>query len=206
MKIGVIGSGKIGGTIGSHWARHGHQVVFSNSRLSDELENLAQQAGENARAGTIAEAAAFGDVILFAPPYWKTDEALSAAGSLDGKILIDATNPYQSNGTPEPPSIIGAIELAKKVPKARVVKAYNMIRASILANEAYRPDGDRIAVYYCGDDEQAKAVVAQLIADSGFVGVDAGPLQNAAKMEPHGPLYDKRLTLEPAQQLLVANS
>lgn len=206
MKISVIGSGKIGGTVGSHWASQGHQVLFSNSRMSEELEALVQQAGANARAGTIAEAAAFGDVILFAPPYWKTDEALSAAGSLDGKILIDATNPYRSNGTPEPASVIGAVELAKKVPGARVVKAYDMIRASILANEAYRPEGERFAVYYCGDDEQAKAVVAQLIIDSGFVGVDAGSLHDAAKMEPHGPLYDKRLTLEAAQQLLISIS
>lgn len=94
------------------------------------------------------------EVILFAPPYWKTDEAISAAGSLDGKILIDATNPYQPDGTPEPPNVIGALELAKKVPGARVVKAYDMIRAGILANDAYR--SERYAIYYCGDDEEAR--------------------------------------------------
>lgn len=202
MKIGIIGSGKIGGAIGTHWAQYGHQVIFSSSSLSEKLQNLAKQAGENARAGTIAQAAEFGEVILFAPPYWKTDEALSAAGSLDGKILIDATNPYRSDFTPEPPSVVGALELAKKVPGARIVKAYDMIRASILADEAYQDD--RFAVYYCGDDESAKAIVAQLIADSGFVGVDAGSLKDAAKMEPHGPLYDKRLTLKQAQQLLAS--
>ena len=201
MKIGIIGSGKIGGAIGTHWAQHGHQVVFSSSQMSDKLKNLAQQAGENARAGTIAEAAEFGEVILFAPPYWKTDEALSQAGSPDGKILIDATNPYRPDFTPEPPSVIGALELAKKVPGARIIKAYDMIRAEVLANEAYQ--SDRFAVYYCGDDEPAKAIVAQLIADSGFVGVDAGSLQEAAKLEPHGALYDKRLTLEAAQKLLA---
>ena len=201
MKIGIIGSGKIGGAIGTHWTQHGHQVVFSSSQMSDKLKNLAQQAGENARAGTIAEAAEFGEVILFAPPYWKTDEALSQAGALDGKILIDATNPYRPDFTPEPPSVIGALELAKKVPKARIIKAYDMIRAEVLANEAYQ--SDRFAVYYCGDDEPAKAIVAQLIADSGFVGVDAGSLQEAAKLEPHGALYDKRLTLEAAQKLLA---
>lgn len=206
MKIGVIGSGNIGGTVGSHWASQGHQVIFSNSRMSDELEALVQRAGANARAGTIAEAAAFGDAILFAPPYPKTDKALSDAGSLDGKILIDATNPYRADGTPEPASVIGVVELSKKVPGARVVKAYNMIRASLLANQAYQPENERLAVYYCGNDQQAKAIVAQLIADSGFVGVDAGSLRDAAHIEPHGPLYDKKLTLEAAQRLLASVS
>lgn len=204
MKIGIIGSGKIGGAVGTHWARNGHQVLFSNSRISDKLENLVKSAGTNARAGTIAEAAEFGEVILFALPDWKTDEALSAADSLDGKILIDATNPYQPDGTPEPPNVIGALELAKKVPGARVVKAYDMIRASVLANDAYR--NERYAVYYCGDDQQAKAVVAQLITDSGFIGVDAGSLQDAVKMEPHGLLYDKKLILSDARQLLASIS
>ena len=205
MKIGIIGSGKIGGAIGTHWTQYGHQVMFSSSSLSEKLEKLARQAGDNAQAGTIAQAAEFGEVILFAPPYWKTDEALSAAGgALDGKILIDATNPYRSDFTPEPPSVVGALELAKKVPDVRVVKAYDMIRASILADEAYQDE--RFAVYYCGDDEFAKAIVAQLIADSGFVGVDAGSLKDAAKMEPHGLLYDKRLTLKEAQQLLSSIS
>jgi predicted dinucleotide-binding enzyme len=202
MKIGIIGSGKIGGAIGTHWAQYGHQVMFSNSQISYKLKDLAQQAGENAQAGTIAEAAEFGDVILFAPPYWKTDEALNAADSLDSKILIDATNPYRPDFTPEPPSIIGALELAKKAPGARIVKAYNMIRAEVLANEAYQ--SDRFAVYYCGDDQPAKEIVAQLIVDSGFIGVDAGSLRDAAKLEPHGALYDQKLNLETAQQLLAS--
>lgn len=106
MKIGIIGSGKIGGTIGTHWAQQGHQVMFNNSQMSDKLQNLAKQAGDNATVGTIAQAAEFGEAILFAPPYWKTDEALSQAGSLEGKILIDATNPYRPDFTPEPPSIV----------------------------------------------------------------------------------------------------
>jgi predicted dinucleotide-binding enzyme len=93
MNIGIIGSGGIGGTIGSHWAKAGHSVLFS-SRNPEKLAPLVASAGPNAKAGTIAEAARFGEVILYAGYYWTIDEALAAAGDLSGKILVDASNPY----------------------------------------------------------------------------------------------------------------
>ncbi len=93
MKIGVIGSGGIGGTVGTLWAKAGHEVLFS-SRNPEKLSNLVATTGANAKAGTIAEAAAFADVIFLAVYYWTTDEAIAAARSLTGKIIIDATNPY----------------------------------------------------------------------------------------------------------------
>jgi 8-hydroxy-5-deazaflavin:NADPH oxidoreductase len=96
MKIGVIGAGGIGGTIGTLWAKAGHDVLFS-SRNPEKLADLVAAAGATARAGTVLEAAVFTDVILLAVYYWTMDEALAAAGTLNGKILIDATNPYRIN-------------------------------------------------------------------------------------------------------------
>jgi 8-hydroxy-5-deazaflavin:NADPH oxidoreductase len=128
MKISVIGAGGIGGTIGTLWAKAGHDVFFS-SRNPDKLKDLVARAGTHAQAGTISEAAAFADVILLAVYYWTTNDALAAAGSLDSKILIDATNPYRlENGKIyRVPDASSGLELAAKVPSARVVKAYNRL-------------------------------------------------------------------------------
>lgn len=93
MRISVIDSGGIGGTVETLWAKAGHEVLFS-SRNPEKLSSLVAAAGASARAGTIAEAASFANVIFLAVYYWTTDDALAAAGSLDGKIIIDATNPY----------------------------------------------------------------------------------------------------------------
>ncbi|WP_225225857.1 NADPH-dependent F420 reductase [Komarekiella delphini-convector] len=169
MKIGVIGAGGIGGTVGTLWAKAGHEVLFS-SRNPDQLTDLVVTAGANTKAGTIAQATAFANVILLAVYYWTTDAAI-AAGSLDEKILIDATNPYirEADKIIRVTDTSSGLELAAKVPNAKVVKAYNTLPTATFANEARR--ADPYALFYCGDDAPAKAIVAHLIADSGFAGV-----------------------------------
>jgi 8-hydroxy-5-deazaflavin:NADPH oxidoreductase len=201
MKIGVIGAGGIGGIIGTLWAKVGHKVIFS-SRNPDKLRDWTATAGANARSGTIAEAAAFADVLLFAVYYWTTDDAIASCGNIDGKILIDSTNPYiLENGKMRlVPNVIAALELAAKVPQARVVKAYNTLPTTTFATEALR--ADPCALFYCGDDKAAKATVAQLIIDSGFGGVDIGELDRAIHQEPGGVLYNRLMDVPTAQKLL----
>jgi 8-hydroxy-5-deazaflavin:NADPH oxidoreductase len=201
MKISVIGAGGIGGTIGTLWAKAGHEVCFS-SRNPDKLTDLVATAGANTRAGTISEAAAFTDVVLLAVYYWTTDEALAAAGSLDGKILIDATNPYirEDGKIHRVLDVSSGLELAAKVPNAKVVKAYNTLPTATFAGEAHR--ADPYAVFFCGDDAAAKATIAQLITDSGFAGVDTGGLNQAIHQEPGGVLYNRPMSAIEAQKLL----
>ncbi len=169
MNIGIIGSGRIGGTVGTLWARAGHTVLFG-SRHPEHLGALIAEAGNGARAGTIAEAAAFGAAVLFAPPFDATDEVLSAvgarSGALDGKILIDATNPYQQDlsGLALPTTTTAAEELQRTVPRARLVKAYNTLPAAVLADDAHRPAGQQYVLFYSGAEAAAKTVVAGLIA------------------------------------------
>lgn len=199
MKIGVIGSGGIGGTVGTLWAKVGHEVLFS-SRNPDKLSSLVATAGHSAGAGTITEAASFADVIFLAVYYWTTDDALAAAGLLNGKIIIDATNPYSRNNVGQiqrVPNVSSALELAQKVPQAKVVKAYNTLPTATLANEHHR--ADPYVLFYCGDDADAKVIVAQLIGDSGFIGIDLGELKQVIHQEPDGKFYNKPMTQNEAQ-------
>jgi 8-hydroxy-5-deazaflavin:NADPH oxidoreductase len=201
MKIGVVGSGGIGGTIGTLWAKAGHEVFFS-SRNPEKLKDLVATAGANTQAGTISEAAAFAEVILLAVYYWTTDEAIAACGNIDSKILIDATNPYvlKDGKIQRVPDVSSGLELAAKVPKAHVVKAYNTLPTATFANEAHRPDP--YALFYCGDDAAAKATVARLIADSGFAGIDIGELNQVIHQEPGGVLYNRPMSVAEAQKLV----
>jgi 8-hydroxy-5-deazaflavin:NADPH oxidoreductase len=201
MKIGVVGSGGIGGTIGTLWAKAGHEVFFS-SRNPEKLKDLVATAGANTQAGTIAEATAFAEVIFLAVYYWTTDEAIAACGNIDSKILIDATNPYvlKDGKIQRVPDVSSGLELAAKVPKAHVVKAYNTLPTATFAHEAHRPDP--YALFYCGDDVAAKATVARLIADSGFAGIDIGELNQVIHQEPGGVLYNHPMSVAEAQKLV----
>jgi predicted dinucleotide-binding enzyme len=204
MNIGIIGSGQVGGNLGTLWCRAGHDVLFS-SRHPERLTALVGSAGPRARRGSVAEASSFGDVLLFAPNFWSAGKALEMAGPMDGKVLIDATNPYKIGGggivRALPESTTAAAELARKVPGARVVKAYSTVPADYLTGDADRRRG--LAVFFCGDDDAARAVVASLIADSGFEPLDIGPLSRASEIEIPGRLQKAgMLPVEEARKLL----
>jgi 8-hydroxy-5-deazaflavin:NADPH oxidoreductase len=208
MKIGVVGSGKVGGGLGKLWVRAGHQVLFS-SRHPTRLKALVAQAGSGAHSGDVADAALFGDLILFSPNFWNVDDALEAAGPLEGKTVIDVTNPLEWNPNGRmvrslPVSTTAGEELAKKLPSAHVIKAFSTIPASFIPHAFYRPDLlQRLVVFYCGDHRLSKAVVHRLIADCGFVGLDAGPLRSARELEAPGRLHRAGLVgLAEAKRLL----
>jgi predicted dinucleotide-binding enzyme len=198
MKIGIIGAGKVGGGLGKLWARAGHQVFFS-SRHPEQLKLLVEQTGAGADRGSVAEAALFGDVILFSPNFWNVDDALEAAGLLEGKIVIDVTSPLEWNPNGRmvrslPGSTTAGEELAKKLPAARVVKAFSTIPASFIPHAFYRPGRlQHLVVFYCGDHRPSKIAVHQLIADCGFVGLDVGPLRLANELEAPGRLHQAGL-------------
>jgi 8-hydroxy-5-deazaflavin:NADPH oxidoreductase len=208
MKIGIVGAGKVGGGLGKLWARAGHEVLFS-SRHPDRLKLLVEHAGPAATLGSVAEAADFGEVILFAPNFWNVDDALEATGSLRGKTVLDVTNPLEWNPNGRmvrslPASTTAGEELAKKLPEAVIVKAFSTVPASFIPHAFYRPGLlQRLVVFYCGDDSLAKDMVHGLIADCGFVGLDAGSLLLARELEAPGRLHRAGLVgIAEAERLL----
>lgn len=205
MKIGIIGSGNIGGTLGRHWAEVGHQVMFS-SRHPETLQPMADAV--DAQVGTVEEAAKFGDVILLAIPFGKVPNVAQQIGLLDGKILIDAGNPYpQRDGEVaqqviDDPSQTATGYVSAQFPGAKTIKAFNSIYFKVLEEKAFRSGGDRIAVQVCGDDAQAKSTVMQLIEEIGFAPQDTGNLSSGTLFEPGAPLYNKNLPISEAEAIL----
>src|SRR3954468_24359938 len=128
MKIGIIGAGMIGATVAKLFARAGHEVAISNSRGPESLDGLVAELGEHAHAATVEDAAGFGDIVLLAIP-WRTPEGLPRAETVAGKIVIDAMNPYTEKGEPFDlgDSTTSSEEVLKRLPGARLVKAFNTI-------------------------------------------------------------------------------
>jgi 8-hydroxy-5-deazaflavin:NADPH oxidoreductase len=187
MRIGILGSGLMGGKLGTLFARAGHEVVFSYARQHEKLERLAREAGGNARAGTPGEAAREADALLLAVHWSRMDDVLNQAGDLSGKVVLSCSLPMNDDDTAlvVAHTSSGAEELAKRIPKARFVSAFNTVPSEVLFGvyEA-RDKASRPSLVYCGDDESGKAVAADLIRDVGFDPVDAGPLRIARYTEP----------------------
>ena len=190
MKIAVLGTGNVGGTLGRRWAQHGRTVVFgTRDQQSEKVRALLAEAGENASATSVGEAVAEGDVVVLASPWAAAKEIVEAIGDWNGKIIIDCINPLNAefSGLDLGYDISAAERVAAWAPRARVVKAFNTVSARVMANPDF--DGRKATLFYCGDDEQAKAVVDELAADLGFDPVDAGPLRIARYLEPLAMLY-----------------
>ena len=205
MKIGIIGSGNIGGNIGKHWAKAGHEVMFS-SRHPEELQSMADEVG--AKTGTTEEAAAFGEVILLAIPYGKVPDVAQQIGGLENKILIDAGNPYPQRDGEVAQKVIDDESqtatgyIASLFPKAKTVKAFNSVHQKVFAEQAFKEGDERIAVQICSDRESAKETVMQLITDIGFAPQDLGDLSQGVLFEPNAPLYNQNLKIKDAEKLL----
>lgn len=190
MRIGIIGSGNVGGALGTRWAAAGHHVIFSSrSPESPGVLDLVRKAGHGARADTAAGTVAASDVLLLATPWEVTRAAATGLGPLGGKVLIDATNPLLPGlaGIEYGTATSGAEQIASWVPGSRVVKAFNTIGFNVMANPRF-PSGDA-ALLYCGDDADAKQTVRQLALDLGFDPHDAGPLSASRLLEPFALLW-----------------
>jgi 8-hydroxy-5-deazaflavin:NADPH oxidoreductase len=187
MRIGILGSGLMGAKLGTIFARAGHEVVFSYAQNGDKLKRLAREAGGKSRAGTPAEAAKNADAVFLAVHWSRIDDVLKQAGDLSGKVIVTCSLPMDAGNT----KLIfgmatsGAEELAKKIPKAHVVLAFNTVPSEVLFDVFESKDTKpRPNLVYCGDDKRAKKVAAELIGDAGFDPVDAGPLRIARYSEP----------------------
>jgi 8-hydroxy-5-deazaflavin:NADPH oxidoreductase len=182
MRIGVIGIGMVGGTLGRRWAKEGHKVMFGvREPSSEKVGQLLADSGENARAGTVAEAAAFGEVVVLATPWGGTEDALRQAGDLSGKVLLDCTNPLKPDMSGLEGDRSAAERVAAWAPGAKVVKIFNTTGFQNMDNPRYGED--RVTMFYCGDDAEAKKVAARLAAELGFEAIDAGPLAEARSLE-----------------------
>ncbi|HEY8166310.1 MAG TPA: NADPH-dependent F420 reductase [Gemmatimonadaceae bacterium] len=187
MRIGILGSGLMGGKLGTIFARAGHDVVFSYSHSRKKLEKLARDAGKNARAGSPSEAAQDADALLLAVHWSRLDDVLRQAGDLSGKVVVSCSMPMNADDTD---LVIahkssGAEALAKRLRKSKIVAAFNTVPSEVLFDvfESRRKSKRPSLVYY-GDDRRAKKVAAELIRDVGFDPVDAGPLRIGRYAEP----------------------
>jgi len=187
MRVGILGSGLMGGKLGTILARAGHEVVFSYARSDNKLKKLARESRGNARAGTPSQAAKDANALVLAVHWSRIDDVLKQAGDLSGKVIVTCCLPMDAGDTRliVGTTTSGAEELARKIPKARVVCAFNTVPSEVLFGvyEARRKAA-RPSLVYCGDDESAKRVAAELIRDVGFDPVDAGPLRIARSTEP----------------------
>jgi 8-hydroxy-5-deazaflavin:NADPH oxidoreductase len=207
MRIGLIGSGRIGSTVARLAIEQGHEVVLSNSRGPDTLAGLVAKLGPKASAATVSEAAASADLVVVAIPV-RADRELPVE-PLAGKIVIHADNYYPQRDGHIPELDAGRTTsselLAAHLPTARIVKVFNTIEASQLGSQG-QPAGsaDRRALPLAGDDDEAKKVVAELIDSFGFDVVDAGPLAEGRRFEPSTPAYGPRLTADEVRAALAA--
>lgn len=196
LKIGIIGTGRIGGALARHWVHAGHEVMMS-SRHPERLQGLAKELGPLAHVGTPREAAAFGEVVLVSVPYAATPQiGKDYADELAGKVVLDTGNPFPGRDGPMAQKALekGVGESSKEfLHGTRLVRAYNCIPAASLANDADRKP-DRIAIPIAGDNAEALKVAQRLIRDSGFDPVVVGPLESARYFELGQPLARGQFT------------
>lgn len=196
LRIGIIGTGKIGGTLAQLWAKAGHELLIS-SRHPDELKGLAARLGPKVRAGHPREAAAFGEVVLISVPYG----ALPQVGrdyekELKGKVVLETGNPYphrdgdmayeaRKKGT--------GVASAEFLPGVRLVRAFNSIPHYLLGSESHR-QGEWVAVPLAADDRETLKIASRLVEDAGFEPVVVGPLARAKEFDVGTPVYGRALT------------
>lgn len=209
MTIGILGAGKMAQMLVPKLVSGGHHVIISNSRGPESLQPLIQQLGSGVSAADTQQMLAQADVVILATPWEKTPAAIAAAGSWAGKVVIDATNNRRG---PRPEDLIdigdqGSSEVvAQMVPGAQVVKTFNYEPIPIFA-AGLPAEGDSGAIFFSGDDAQAKEKVAQLIRDLGGEPIDAGSLTEGGKLHGMGgPLSLKLKLLAPKEAKALLNS
>ena len=204
MKIGVIGSGRIGSTIGGLWVKAGHEVMFSD-RDPEQVKRAIEGLGPRARAGSVAEAAAFGDAVLIAVPYMALPAIRDQVGAqLKGKVVIDPNNPVPSRDGDMalPAREKGAgVSTAALLPGARIVRSFNSWGYSTMAREANRP-APRMALPVAADDPAALKLGMQLVSDAGFDPVNAGSLAASKAFDLGSPVSGQVMTAEEMRKAL----
>lgn len=204
LKIGVIGSGRVGGTIGGLWVKAGYEVMFS-AREIGEVRELVAGLGPRARAGTPREAAAFGEVVLVSVPYSALPQiGRDYAAELKGKAVLDTCNPIQgrdgdmavaarAKGTG-----VASVEF---LPGVRLVRAFNCVGYNSMRSEAHRA-GERLAIPLAADDQAALNIAIRLVEDAGFEPVVVGPLARAKEFDVGTPVFGRALTARELRKVL----
>jgi predicted dinucleotide-binding enzyme len=204
LKIGIIGSGKQGGSVGTLWAKAGHQVFFS-SRHPEQLKDLVAKAGPNARAGLPQDAAAFGDVILVAVPYGALPQiGKDLAAQMKGKIVIECGNPVERRDGPMATEAMTkgtGVASAEFLPGVRLVRALNALSFVQVERDAHRA-GEKLGVPVAGDDQAAVQTVVRLVTDAGFDPVVVGGLSRAREFDRDTAVYVKGLTAKQIRETL----
>lgn len=188
MRIGIVGAGMIGSTLGRLFTGVGHEVALSNSRGPESLSDAVEAMGSGARAMSVEEAAAWGEIVVLAVP-WRKAEALPTPELVAGKIVVDAMNPYrEGGGLHDLGASSSSEETAKRLPGARLVKAFNTIYFKHLESNGkpQLPVGDRHAIFVAGDDAEAKRLVSDLIEQIGFDAIDSGSLRDGGRRQQPG--------------------
>jgi len=188
MKVGILGTGRLGSALGKIWAEKGHKIMFG-SRDPQKAKNLANSIGFDASGGSHEEVAKFGDVIILAVPWSGAKESLKTAGDLDGKIIVDSTTTAAPHlgGPLKARTTSTAEKVAKWAVGAKVIKAVHTIGVESLNKLQF--GSQQASLFICGDYLDAKSKVKQLGLDIGFDVIDAGPLTNARLIEPLGMLW-----------------
>ena len=204
MKIGVIGSGRVGGTIGGLWVKAGYEVMFS-ARDIGEVKELVAGLGPKAHAGTPREAATFGDAVLISVPYAALPQiGRDNAAELKGKVVLDTCNPIagrdgdmavaaRAKGT--------GVASAELLPGVRLVRAFNCVGYTSMRSEAHRA-GERLAIPLAADDQAALKTAIQLVQDAGFEPVVVGGLARAKEFDVGTPVFGKALTASELRKIL----
>jgi predicted dinucleotide-binding enzyme len=203
-RIGIIGSGHIGGTIGGLWVKNGHQVFFS-SRHPEELKEIVTNLGNLAQTGTVDHAIGFGDVLLIAVPYGAIPQiGKDHAAAMEGKVVLDACNavPARDGAIVEEVEQNGiGVTSQKYLPGTRIVRAFNTMSYMIFNREANRPD-PKLAIPIAGDDPQAVQVASGLVRDAGFDPVIVGKLTDARRFQRGAPGYGQPVSAAELRQKL----
>ena len=204
LRIGIIGAGNIGSTIGGLWIKSGHPVMFS-SRHPDELKDMVAKLGSLAQAGTVEQAIAFGDALFIAVPYGAIPQiGKDYSTAMKGKVMLDACNAVSARDGAVADEVeqngIG-VTTQKYFPDARVVRAFNTMSYMIFAREANRAD-PKLAIPIAGDDSQAVQVAASLVRDAGFDPVVVGKLADARRFQRGQPGYGQSVSAAELKQKL----
>lgn len=193
QKIGIVGSGNIGGTLGVLLAKAGCDVLFS-SRHPESLKDLAKDAGPTARVGTVAEAIAFGDVIVLSIPFKAVPELeRGIKDALKGKIVIDTSNPYPERDgkiaeeAKKEPGGMGVV-ISRLLPGARVIRAFNTVYFVDLMKTANK-DGEKIGIPIAGDDKEGVQAAVELAERAGFDPVVVGGLEASKSFDVGAAVY-----------------
>jgi predicted dinucleotide-binding enzyme len=203
-RIGIIGSGNIGGSVGLQWAAAGHDVFFS-SRHPEELTELVERAGPRAQAGLPVEAAEFGEVVLIAVPYAANPQVgRDYSPLMQGKVVIDCGNPYPRRDGPMATEALAkgsGLASAEFFPGVRLVRAFNAIGYRSVDSEAHR-EGEKVGIPIAGDDQDAIRTVAALVVDAGFDPVVVGSLARAREFDQGSAVYVTDMTAAQLREVL----